>query len=63
VTAPTLVRAVTAPVERPIANWVVAVSFLTLLSAISSAGTFFLMAGLTLVAIAYFWKKVPGPRG
>ena len=45
------------------ANLVVAVSFLTLLSAISSAGTFFLMAGLTLAAIAYFWKKVPETEG
>jgi sugar porter (SP) family MFS transporter len=50
-----------------IANWgtnfVVAVSFLTLLNAISNAGTFFLMGSLSLVAVAYFWKKVPETRG
>ena len=41
------------------ANFVVAVSFLTLLNAISNAGTFFLMGFLSLVAVAYFWRKVP----
>jgi len=50
-----------------IANWatnfVVAISFLTLLSTISSAGTFFLFALLTFVAVAYFWKRVPETRG
>jgi sugar porter (SP) family MFS transporter len=45
------------------ANFVVAVSFLTLLNAISNAGTFFLMGSLSLVAVAYFWKKVPETRG
>jgi sugar porter (SP) family MFS transporter len=45
------------------ANFVVAVSFLTLLNAISNAGTFFLMGFLSLVAVAYFWKKVPETRG
>jgi MFS family permease len=45
------------------ANFVVAVSFLTLLNAISGAGTFFLMGFLTLVAVTYFWKKVPETRG
>jgi sugar porter (SP) family MFS transporter len=41
------------------ANFVVTVSFLTLLSAIGNAGTFFLFAGLSLVALAYFQRQVP----
>jgi sugar porter (SP) family MFS transporter len=41
------------------ANFVVTVSFLTLLSAIGNAGTFFLFAGLSLVAVAYFYRRVP----
>ena len=45
------------------ANFVVAASFLTLLNAISNAGTFFLMAGLTMTALAYFWKAVPETKG
>jgi len=45
------------------ANFVVAASFLTLLNAISNAGTFFLMGALTLVAVAYFWRKVPETEG
>jgi sugar porter (SP) family MFS transporter len=45
------------------ANFVGAVSFLTLLNAISNAGTFLLMGVLTLVAVAYFWRKVPETKG
>jgi sugar porter (SP) family MFS transporter len=45
------------------ANFVVTVSFLTLLSAISGVGVFFLFGFLTLVALAYFWKKVPETKG
>jgi sugar porter (SP) family MFS transporter len=41
------------------ANFLVAISFLTLLSAIGNAGTFFLFAGLSLVALAYFQRQVP----
>jgi sugar porter (SP) family MFS transporter len=41
------------------ANFVVTISFLTLLSAIGSAGTFFLFAGLSIVALAYFQRQVP----
>jgi sugar porter (SP) family MFS transporter len=41
------------------ANFVVTVSFLTLLDAISPKGVFFLFAALTLVALAYFAKRVP----
>jgi MFS family permease len=45
------------------ANFVVTISFLTLLNTISEAGTFLLFAFLTLVAIAYFWRRVPETRG
>jgi sugar porter (SP) family MFS transporter len=45
------------------ANFVVTVSFLTLLSAISGVGVFFLFGFLTLVALAYFWHKVPETKG
>ena len=41
------------------ANFVVTISFLTLLSAIGNAGTFFLFAGLSIVALAYFQRQVP----
>jgi sugar porter (SP) family MFS transporter len=45
------------------ANFVVTVSFLTLLNAISGVGVFFLFGFLTLVALAYFWWKVPETKG
>jgi sugar porter (SP) family MFS transporter len=45
------------------ANFVVAISFLTLLNTISNAGTFFLLAVLSLTAVAYFWKTVPETEG
>ncbi len=41
------------------ANFVVTVSFLTLLGAIHGAGTFFLFGFLTLVALVYFQRRVP----
>jgi sugar porter (SP) family MFS transporter len=41
------------------ANFVVTVSFLSLLSAIGNAGTFFLFAGLSIVALTYFQRQVP----
>jgi sugar porter (SP) family MFS transporter len=41
------------------ANFVVTISFLTLLSAIGNAGTFFLFAGLSIVALTYFQRQVP----
>jgi sugar porter (SP) family MFS transporter len=41
------------------ANFVVTVSFLTLLRAIGNAGTFFLFAGLSIAALAYFRQQVP----
>lgn len=50
-----------------IANWgadfVVTISFLTLLDAISGVGTFLLFAFLTLVALIYFRLKVPETKG
>jgi sugar porter (SP) family MFS transporter len=45
------------------ANFVVTISFLTLLSAITDAGTFFLFTFLTLVAAVYFWRRVPETKG
>jgi sugar porter (SP) family MFS transporter len=45
------------------ANFVVTISFLTLLSVITDAGTFFLFGFLTLVAVAYFWRRVPETKG
>ena len=41
------------------ANFVVTISFLTLLDVIGPKGVFFLFAALTLVALAYFAKRVP----
>ena len=41
------------------ANFVVTVSFLTLLGAIHGSGTFFLFGFLTLVALVYFQRRVP----
>jgi sugar porter (SP) family MFS transporter len=41
------------------ANFVVTVSFLTLLGAIGDDGTFFLFGFLTVVALTYFYKQVP----
>jgi MFS family permease len=41
------------------ANFVVTVSFLTVLSALGNAGTFFLFAALSIAALAYFHRKVP----
>ena len=45
------------------ANFVVAISFLTLLNTISNAGTFFLLGFLSLTAVAYFWRRVPETAG
>ena len=45
------------------ANFVVTVSFLTLLTAIGGVGAFFLFGFLTLVALAYFWRRVPETKG
>lgn len=45
------------------ANFVVTISFLTLLNAIGGTGVFFLFGALTLVALAYFAKRVPETKG
>ena len=45
------------------ANFGVTISFLTLLSAIGGVGVFFLFGLLTLVALAYFWRRVPETKG
>jgi sugar porter (SP) family MFS transporter len=45
------------------ANFVVSISFLTLLSAVGGLGVFFLFGFLTLVALAYFWRRVPETKG
>ena len=45
------------------ANFVVTISFLTLLSAITNNGTFFLFAGITVIALVYFAKAVPETKG
>jgi sugar porter (SP) family MFS transporter len=45
------------------ANFVVTVSFLTLLSAVGGVGAFFLFGFLTLVALGYFWRRVPETKG
>jgi sugar porter (SP) family MFS transporter len=44
------------------ANFVVTISFLTLLGAIGNAGTFFLFAGLSIIAVVYFQRQVPETR-
>jgi sugar porter (SP) family MFS transporter len=41
------------------ANFIVTISFLTLLGTIGNAGTFFLFAGLTIIALVYFQRQVP----
>lgn len=45
------------------ANFVVTISFLTLLNAITDAGTFFMFAFLTVLALIYFWQRVPETKG
>jgi sugar porter (SP) family MFS transporter len=45
------------------ANFVVTITFLTLLGAVGGIGAFFLFAFLTVVALGYFWRKVPETKG
>jgi sugar porter (SP) family MFS transporter len=45
------------------ANFIVTISFLTLLSAIGGTGVFFLFGFLTLVALYYFFRRVPETKG
>jgi MFS family permease len=44
------------------ANFAVTISFLTVLSILGDAGTFFLFAGLTIIALAYSGGRFPRPR-
>lgn len=44
------------------ANFLVALSFLTILGAIGDAGTFFLFTGITIIALIYFRQQVPETR-
>ncbi|MGH9299770.1 MAG: sugar porter family MFS transporter, partial [Acidimicrobiales bacterium] len=48
-----------ATVANWLANFVVTISFLTLLNAIKGQGVFFLFGFLSLAAFAYFWRRVP----
>jgi hypothetical protein len=45
------------------ANFVVTISFLTLLGAIGGSGAFGLYAFLTVAALIYFWVVVPETKG
>lgn len=45
------------------ANFVVTISFLTLLTAIGGVGVFFLFGFLRLVALGCFWRRVPETKG
>lgn len=45
------------------ANFVVTISFLTILGAIHGAGTFFLFAALSLFAVVYCIRRVPETKG
>jgi sugar porter (SP) family MFS transporter len=45
------------------ANFVVTISFLTLLSAIGGLGVFLMFGFFTLLALAYFYRKVPETKG
>jgi sugar porter (SP) family MFS transporter len=45
------------------ANFVVTISFLTLKNAIGTMGVFLLFGGLTIVALGYFYRKVPETKG
>jgi sugar porter (SP) family MFS transporter len=45
------------------ANFVVTISFLTIKNAIGGMGVFLLFGCLTLVALFYFWRRVPETKG
>jgi sugar porter (SP) family MFS transporter len=45
------------------ANFVVTISFLTLKNAIGDIGVFLLFGALTVVALGYFYRKVPETKG
>jgi sugar porter (SP) family MFS transporter len=52
-----------ATIANWLANFVVTISFLTLISAISTLGVFMLFGFLTLVALGYFIRNVPETKG
>lgn len=52
-----------AAIANWLANFVVAISFLSLLDAITNAGTFLVLGVLSVVAIVYFIRKVPETEG
>ncbi|MEU0529003.1 sugar porter family MFS transporter [Amycolatopsis tolypomycina] len=45
------------------ANFLVAVTFLSLVELISRPGTFFLYTGISVLALLFFWRKVPETKG
>ncbi|MGI8760143.1 MAG: MFS transporter [Jatrophihabitantaceae bacterium] len=45
------------------ANFVVTISFLTILNAIGGTGIFAVFATLSFLALLYFWRKVPETKG
>ncbi len=52
-----------ATIANWLANFIVAQTFLTLSSAITRAGVFFLYAGLSVLALVFFVRKVPETGG
>lgn len=46
-----------------LANFLVSATFLTLTGAISRSGTFILYAGLSVLAVLFFWLRVPETAG
>ncbi|MDX3191792.1 sugar porter family MFS transporter [Streptomyces sp. MN03-5084-2B] len=45
------------------ANFLVSVTFLSLVELISRPGTFFLYTGISVLALLFFWRKVPETKG
>jgi sugar porter (SP) family MFS transporter len=45
------------------ANFLVSVTFLSLIDAISRPATFFLYAAISVLALIYFWRAVPETKG
>jgi sugar porter (SP) family MFS transporter len=52
-----------ATVTNWLSNFLVSATFLTLVGAITRTGTFLLYAVLTVMAVAFFWRRVPETRG
>ncbi|MEU4248416.1 sugar porter family MFS transporter [Amycolatopsis sp. NPDC026612] len=45
------------------ANFVVSLTFLSLVQVITRPGTFFLYTGISLLALLFFWRKIPETKG